>query len=115
MDSRKEIPQILTAQLFLGHPYYFSDSDNDIDTKIQHSIDNEIIKRKKQNRRKRFHYAHTMIRMMLLRKSMMMEYGAKHIPILPTKENGFIIAVIKLNDVGNNVQLVFIFYTIARG
>ena len=22
MDSRKEIPQILTAQLFLGHPLY---------------------------------------------------------------------------------------------
>ena len=61
-----------------------------------------------------FHYAHKMIRMMLLRKSSMMEYGAKHIPISSTKENGFIIGLIKLNGVGNNVQLVFMFYTIVK-
>ena len=32
--------------------HYFSDSDNDINMEIQPSIDNETIKRKKQNRRK---------------------------------------------------------------
>ena len=35
---------------FIAH--YFSDSDNDIDMEIQPSIDNETIKRKKQNRQK---------------------------------------------------------------
>ena len=72
------------------------------------------LKEKSKTGENGFHYAHTMIRMMLLRKSRMMEYGEKHTPISPTKENGFIIGVIKLNDVGNNVQLVFMFYTIVK-
>ena len=72
------------------------------------------LKEKSKTGENGFHYAHAMIRMMLLRKSRMMEYGAKHTPISPTKENGFIIGVIKLNDVGNNVQLVFMFYTIVK-
>ena len=91
---------------------YFSDSDNDIDMEIQPSIDNETIERKTGENG--FHYAHTVIRMMLLRKSRMMEYGAKHIRISPTKENGLITGVTKLNDVGNHVQLVFMFYTIVK-
>ena len=44
----------------------------------------------------------------------MREYGAKHTPISPTKEKRFIRGVIKLNDVGNNAQLVLMFYTIVK-
>jgi hypothetical protein len=40
----------MTQAQLIAH--YFSDSDNDIDMKIQPSIDNETIERKKQNRRK---------------------------------------------------------------